>query len=198
MMKNTLATWDLEQEVALLRQHELESSPMKTRDTHRAVPQHDSMKSHHIEEHRHDPYKASQKIPEPYVRTQCMAVFLGGRWQWTTEPLERAQWGLCPACHRSNDKYPAGELILSGRFLKAHGQEIVRLARNTEALESREHPMQRIMAVENSDEKIVITTTDIHLARRIGNAIAGAYKGKFETHYDDGAYFLRVTWRRDD
>jgi hypothetical protein len=171
---------------------------MKTRDTHRTEPQRDSMKSHHIEEHRHDPYMARKKPTEPAVCKQCMAVFLVGRWQWTTEPLENAHWGLCPACHRINDKYPAGELTLSGGFLKAHGQEFVRLSRNIEALENREHPLQRIMAIDKSDEKIVITTTDIHLARRIGTAIANAYKGEFESHYDDAAYFLRMTWRRDD
>ena len=44
-------------------------------------------------------------------------------------------------------------------FTKRHGDEIVRLARNTEALERAEHPLQRIMAVERTDDRIVITTT---------------------------------------
>jgi hypothetical protein len=70
------------------------------------------------------------------------------------------------ASHRINDKYPAGELTLSGSFLKSHGQEIVRLARNTEALENREHPLQRIMGMEETPDGIVITTTDVHLPDR--------------------------------
>jgi NMD protein affecting ribosome stability and mRNA decay len=109
----------------------------------------------------------------------------------------KAHWGICPACHRINDNYPAGELTLSGSFLKSHAQEIVRLARNTEALESREHPLQRIMAIEENPEGIVITTTDVHLPRRIGHAIVDAYKGELDTHYDEGAYFVRMTWKRD-
>jgi hypothetical protein len=90
----------------------------------------------------------------------------------------KAHWGTCPACHRINDNYPAGELTLSGSFPKSHGQEIVRLARNTEALENRKHPLQRIMSVEENPEGIVITTTDVHLPRRIGHAIVDAYKGE--------------------
>ena len=74
---------------------------MKKRDIHRAEPRHDMMKSHHIEEHRHDPYKARRKLSEPCVCSKCMAVFLHGRWQWTKEPLEKAHWDLCPACSMS-------------------------------------------------------------------------------------------------
>src|SRR6516225_10549697 len=107
-----------------------EGRSMKKRDIHRAEPRHDLMKTHLIEEHRHDPYKARGKLSEPCVCSKCMAVFLRGRWQWTTKPLKRAHWGRCPACHRINDKYPAGELTMRGSFLKTHSREIVRLARN--------------------------------------------------------------------
>ena len=46
---------------------EVEGKPMKKRDIRRAEPRHDMMKSHHIEEHRHDPYKARGKLSEPCV-----------------------------------------------------------------------------------------------------------------------------------
>ena len=36
---------------------------MKTRDLHRAEPRHDEIKSHHIEEEVHDPYKSRKKAP---------------------------------------------------------------------------------------------------------------------------------------
>lgn len=170
---------------------------MKTRDVHRAQPRHDTIKSHLIDEERHDPYRASAKLAEPIVCRQCMAVRTEGRWQWTDKPLPGAHWDLCPACHRTNDRYPAGELTLTGDFLNTHGQEIIRLARNVEALERHEHPLQRIMEVADDGDRIVVTTTDIHLPRRIGHAIASAYKGDLETHYDEAGHFVRMTWRRD-
>jgi len=171
---------------------------MKTRDTQRKQPRRDMLKSHLIAEHRHDPYKPRKKLSEPAVCKQCMAVLKGGRWQWTTEPLEGAHWELCPACRRINDKYPAGEMTLSGGFLKAHKQEILRLVHNVEALERYEHPMGRVMGVTDEKGRVVITTTDIHLPRRIGHAISRAYKGELETHYDEAGHFVRVAWRRDD
>ena len=170
---------------------------MKQRDTHRADTRHDTIKSHHIEEHRHDPYKARGKLSEPTVCPQCAAVFAQGRWQRADAPPQDAHRELCPACHRINDKFPAGELRLGGAFLAVHAKEIIALARNTEAAESREHPLQRIMAIDETGEGVVITMTDIHLARRIGHAIVAAYKGDLDTHYDEAGYFVRMTWKRD-
>ena len=170
---------------------------MKRRDLHRTEERHDLTKSHLIEEHRHDPYKARGKLQDPTVCARCMAVFSHGRWRWTKEPLPGAHWDVCPACQRIADNYPAGELTLSGTFLKEHGQEITRLACNTEKLESHEHPLQRIIAIDSRDGTIVITTTDVHLPRRIGHAIVDAYKGELDTHYNEAEYFVRITWRRD-
>ena len=170
---------------------------MKQRDTHRPEQRRDTIKAHHIEEHRHDPYKAHGKLPEPSVCLQCTAVFANGRWQWMDETPKGALPSLCPACHRANDTYPAGELTLSGGFLAKHGKEIISLARNTEAAEKHEHPMQRIMAIEELSDRIVIATTDIHLPRRIGHAIVSAYKGDLDTHYDEAGHFVRMTWKRE-
>ena len=71
------------------------------------------------------------------------------------------------------------------------------LARNTESRERSEHPLQRIMDVEEAGDAEVIRTTGIHLLRRIGHALVDAYKGELETHYDEAGHFLRVTWRRE-
>lgn len=171
---------------------------MKANKSARVRRSADTIKSHLIAEHRHDPYKARGKLADGTVCRTCMAVYLKGRWQWSDKPLEKAGWGTCPACRRTADKYPAGELTLTGNFTKRHADEIVRLARNTEALERADHPMQRIMDVERSSGRIVITTTDIHLPRRIGRAISKAYRGTLDIHYDEAGHFVRMTWTRDD
>ena len=170
---------------------------MKQRDSHRPEQRHDTIKSHLIAEHRHDPYKASGKLAEPSMCTQCRAVFENGRWQWAKDAPKGARSHICPACHRINDKYPAGELTLSGAFVAKHAAEIIGLARNAEEAEKRDHPLQRIMGLEQTGERIVITTTDIHLPRRIGHALVDAYKGDLDTHYDEAGYFVRMTWKRD-
>ena len=170
---------------------------MKTRDLHHQEPRRGEIKSHHIEEEAHDPYKARKKPHAPLHCPKCGAVNVSGRWQWAEEKHEDLEEELCPACHRIHDNYPAGEVILSGSFLAKHKQEIIDLARNTETAEREEHPLQRIMGIKEDGDTVVITTTDIHLPRRISHAIVGAYKGDLDTHYDRDGYFLRIKWRRD-
>lgn len=150
-----------------------------------------------IREHVHDPYKTRLKLPDPTLCPQCGAVYSKGRWRWAERP-DQPHEELCQACHRINDKYPAGILTLSGGFFGKHKAEIVGLARNQEKLEKGEHPLNRIMGVEHDDGAVVITTTDIHLPRRIGEALHHAYAGELEFHYQEESYSIRVSWRRDD
>jgi hypothetical protein len=97
-----------------------------------------------IREHIHDRYKTRLKLPEPTVCPQCGAVFHEGRWRWGPRP-DGAHEELCQACHRINDRYPAGELTIKGEFAARHRDEIVHLARHHEEQEKAEHPLHRIM-----------------------------------------------------
>jgi hypothetical protein len=171
---------------------------MKERDVHRAEPRHDMLKSHLIAPHRHDPYKARQKLSEPAVCPQCGAVFSAGRWQWLENVPKDAEQETCPACHRSNDKYPAGEIVLSGGFVQTHRDEILALIRNVQTQQNAEHPLSRIIDISDSDGKLIVTATDIHLPRRVGHALEHAFKGKLDMHYKEEEYFIRVQWHRDD
>lgn len=170
---------------------------MKVRDVHHAKRRHDELKSHHIEPHRHDSYKARGKLADPTVCPQCGAIFSEGRWQWLDERPEGASEEVCPACHRGNDKYPAGEIILSGSFLSAHQKDILALISNIQAQQSAEHPMSRVMSISQSNGTVVVSTTDIHLPRRIGHALEHAFKGELDTHYNEAEYFVKVRWHRD-
>lgn len=149
-----------------------------------------------VQERIHDPYKADRKLQDPTRCPQCGAVFSNGRWRWTD--ASGAVEALCPACHRTNDRYPAGEIILSGSFVATHGDEVLGLIRNVEEAEKQEHALNRIMDIEQREQDVLVTTTDIHLPRRIGHALEDAWDGELSTHYDEEGYFARVTWRRDD
>ena len=43
----------------------------------------------------------------------------------------------------------------------------------------------------------MINTTDIHLPRRIGDAVKRAFHGDIEDHFEKDGYFVRVTWSRE-
>lgn len=105
---------------------------------------------------------------------------------------------LCQACQRTNDHYPAGIVTLTGTFVVAHKDEIVGLVRNQEEAEQPEHPLNRIMTVaEEAPDRLIISTTDIHLPRRIGEAMNRAYNGSLDEDFDEDGYFVRVNWHRD-
>ncbi|MBI3481124.1 MAG: ATPase [Nitrosomonadales bacterium] len=153
------------------------------------IQRHDGL----FQERVHDAYKLKGKLPEPTVCPQCGAVFHAGRWQWTNAPAG-AHRETCSACHRIHDRYPAGFLTIKGAFFKAHRDEIMRLVHNHEQRERTEHPLKRIMDVEDKDGSTLVTTTDIHLARSIGEALHHAYQGELEYHYNPEQNLLRVNW----
>lgn len=148
-----------------------------------------------IKEHEHDAYKQRLKLPEPTLCPQCGAVFHQGRWQWAPRPAA-ANEEICPACHRIRDELPAGFAHLTGEFFNQHKDELLHLVRNVAEREGAEHPLERIMGMHDEDIGILITTTSIHLARRIGEALHHAYHGEMEFHYNEEEKLLRVHWRR--
>ncbi len=149
-----------------------------------------------VQQKRHDAYREWGKMPEFTVCTVCKAVFLDGRWSWTEVPSE-ANFVTCPACQRIADNFPAGYVeIKKGSFLGEHRDEILNLVKNTEKQEKEARPMERIMNIDEHEDLIIITTTGIHVARRIGEALSRAYQGNLDFSYGDGEKTIRVYWER--
>lgn len=148
-----------------------------------------------IREMDHDPYHSKLKLSGPAACIQCGVIFRDGRWQWG-EPDPDAREVTCPACQRINDAVPAGFLSLRGAFWKDHRQEIENLIRNIEEREKAGHPMKRIMAMNEQDGELVITFTEPHLARGVGQAVHDAFEGDLEIQYSEDEYLLRVQWTR--
>jgi NMD protein affecting ribosome stability and mRNA decay len=148
-----------------------------------------------IQDARHDPYRLQRKLPDSTRCPRCGAIYREGRWQWVEDSLG-VPGSPCPACQRIEDGQPAGFLSLSGDFLETHRDEILALARNLGEREKASHPLNRIMGVEEGVEGVSITTTDMHLARAIGDAVRSAYAGELDYEYGKGEDTLRLTWRR--
>ena len=149
-----------------------------------------------IQQERHDTYRSKGKLREPTVCPGCGAIYRAGMWRWGKAP-DQAHQQSCPACLRIEDDYPAGFVTLGGEFLHDHRDDILNLARNEEARGNKEHALERIMKIDTQDAGLLITTTDIHLARRIGEAVHHAYAGELEYHYEEDENRLRVKWVRE-
>jgi hypothetical protein len=166
------------------------------------MPTDDRVRSHEhhrkdrqIEEVVHDPYRERHKPSGSGVCPTCGVVYENGRWLW--EPLPaNAKAHSCPACHRVKDRYPAGHVTLSGLFLAQHRDEILGLVRNEETHAKAEHPLERIMEIVEANGEVRITTMDVHLPRRIGEALKHAWKGELEIKFSSDEYLVRVQWKR--
>jgi NMD protein affecting ribosome stability and mRNA decay len=148
-----------------------------------------------LQEFKHDSYKSRHKLADMTRCPDCGAVYIDGRWTWNAAPAGSPE-ERCPACHRMHDKFPAGFVSITGAFFAAHRDEIMNRVATCERNAKQDHPLERIMAIEGAESGVVVTTTDPHLARRIGEALHDAYKGELEYHYNKEDNLLRVVWSR--
>jgi NMD protein affecting ribosome stability and mRNA decay len=148
-----------------------------------------------FDDKRHDPYQAPGKYKEPTRCPDCNAVFHNGRWGSASAP-QGAHKVLCPACLRMRDKLPAGSVTITGVFFDAHRDEVLALVNHVAARERKEHPLHRIMHVEETADGLVVTTTDIHSPQRIAEALKHAYQGDFKLRYGHDEYTVHASWRR--
>lgn len=156
-------------------------------------------KDRSVRPRKHDLYKTKGKLQEPSVCRECKAVYQKGRWTWAPVPA-KSQDLVCPACERIRDGAPSGMLLLTGEFVTSHRDEILGLARNEEARVKAEHPLARIIKIEDQTEApkgVAITTTDPHLARRIGEALHHAHHGTFTCRYEEHEDLLRANWQSE-
>ena len=116
-------------------------------------------KDRSVRRQRHDPYKATGKLREPSVCRQCKAVYHQGRWTWDPVPSDSHAL-VCPACERIRDGAPSGVLLLTGEYVAKHRDEILGIVRNEETRAKAEHPLARLIKIEDQAEGVVITTTD--------------------------------------
>lgn len=142
---------------------------------------------------RTDPYQARRKPPSPSVCPICRLVFAEGRWQRGDAPAG-ANEEICPACRRIKENFPAGWLTVEGPWAMEHREEVLRTARNFAERMEEEHPLQRMIGIDESPEKMTISTTDIHLAQGIGRALHRAYHGNLHFTFTENEYVVRVNW----
>jgi hypothetical protein len=115
------------------------------------------------------------------------------RWTLRAPPLAQTRSGRCPACQRIADHAPAGTLRIPATFL-AQRDEVLNLIRNVEEQERAEHPLERVMGVDEQGGRMTVTTTGIHIARQIANKLARRFHRKAHVRYADEESRIDVDW----
>ena len=142
-----------------------------------------------------DAYRPGAKPRGPVHCPDCGAMFRKGRWSWSAAP-EGAAKLRCPACRRVKEGSPAGYLSLSGGFFAAHRDEVLARVAHCEQQEAKDHPLERVIAIDAAKDGVLVTTTSVHLARRVAHALESSFKGTLNLSYNRQDNLLRVRWSR--
>ena len=135
-------------------------------------------------------YREEAKLVGGTHCPQCGLIVREGRWtrdRWPSDGPERT----CPACARIRDRYPAGVIELTGD-LGGLATELGNLIRNVEKAEGQEHPLERLIELEVSEERLYATTTGVHLARRVGSALKRQLKDRVVIRYGEEENLVRI------
>lgn len=149
--------------------------------------------------------KEKRKMTGLKLCTRCEAVWYDGHWhnapnlaaaikakRKASKPAKDLYCEECRyAVHGPADKKSAlfeGELTLDGLVDKKEKAEILATVRNAAKRAQRRDPEDRIVAIDDRGERVVVTTTENQLAVALGKAVDASHKGGK----------LRITWSSDD
>lgn len=149
--------------------------------------------------------KEKRKMTGLKLCSRCEAVWYDGHWHnapnlaaalKAKRKLSKPAKDLfCNECryvvHGPADAKTAlfeGELTLDGLIDKAEKAAIIGNVRNTAKRAQRRDPEDRIVAIDDRGERVVVTTTENQLAVTLGKSVDSAFKGGK----------LRITWSSDD
>ena len=151
-----------------------------------------------------DPYLPHLDPGETALCPGCHALFRHRRWFFDEdlylEVKDRPEVHslTCPACLKKEHGYFEGEVsVLHSPFLNNHREEIMNLIHNEEERAKGVNPLERIVAITEEKNRMIVTTTNERLAQRIGRELNKAYRGRTEYHWSEDTKLLRVTWERE-
>lgn len=132
----------------------------------------------------------------------CDAIEIDGHWTHDADALSVAKrkgtdTALCPGCDRVAKHRIDGVVTLTSGMLDEHREDALNLIRNVARRRQGSDVAARIASMEEHPGEIVVTTTDRHLAERIGKEFEKAFAGDLDIQWPKGEEFVRVFWRRD-
>lgn len=143
-----------------------------------------------------DPYRV--ELEDGSYCTECGIVYINKNWKLNALEKFKKKPIICPACKKIKEDYYLGILELKGNFLKEHKEEIRNILKNEEERQRAKNALPRIGKIEETeDERLIVYTTSVRLAYRLGKAVYNACKGDLTIKWSDGEHFTRVYWSRD-
>ena len=147
-------------------------------------------------EDEEDPYRV--ELEDGSYCKECGITYINKNWKLSAPDNYKKKQIICPACKKIKDNYYLGILELKGTFLKEHKEEIKNILKNEENRQRSKNALPRIGKIEEpADDIMIVYTTSVRLAYRLGKAVYSACKGDLTIKWSDGEHFTRVYWSRD-
>jgi len=122
------------------------------------------------------------------VCRKCHAVHDGKKWipntEFKKEIHDNVEYVLCEACKRKRDKIVHGIVYLEGQVLQDRKDEIQKMIKKEEEIESRHNHLSKILSIEQYKNKMTITTINQWMALQLGKQFKKMFKGKLEIFRD--------------
>lgn len=156
-----------------------------------------------------DPYLSMTNPADMSICFDCESVYHDKRWIMIEDFArvnpdvdahemvnEAKHFAVCPACHKIADGFVGGYVTMEGEFFMSHKEEVLNAIRNKEMRVMHSNPLSKVMAINEDDRKVVISTTTGKLARSIGSQLGKSFHG--DVTYKWGGYdgATRVYWSR--
>jgi hypothetical protein len=143
---------------------------------------------------RQDPYNDYSAVEGEAQCASCGAVYKDERWQWMEPSIDAASI-RCPACRRIAEQSPAAYLEIKAPVPAGRQGELIDSIREIERLEKSTDPMQRIMSIEKTGKQMLVTTTNVRLARAIAQLLQSSYQCELDFHFDRNKSLLWLRCR---
>lgn len=145
------------------------------------------------------PVAGEYAYPEPALCTGCGAVYLRKTWR-RSEPrglgafLQGAERVSCPACLQVGEGRAYGRVLLRGKWLEEHEEEVRRRIAAVEARARHTQPERRLVAIARRGDSLEVTTTSQKLAHRVARELEKAFGGETSFAWADRDGSLRAIW----
>lgn len=158
--------------------------------------------------------KESRKFSAMRLCGRCGAVWYDGHWhdaprlaatlkarRKAAKPVKEM---LCIECHYAvhgpaDPKHALfeGQLTLDGLVDPKEKSAILKTVRNMAKRAQKRDPEDRIIAIDDRGERVIVTTSENQLAVGLGKAVAAAFKGgKLRIAWSSDDLPARVFWKR--
>lgn len=152
-------------------------------------------------EHTESSTTRENKAPSGFmICTGCGAEYHDKRWHVIDTSLSRpagleVEKGLCPGCHRVDNKIVEGLVVLEVGSMKPERlRELLSLVKHVETECWQENPASRMVRCAEGEGRIEIDTTTTWLATRLGKSIDKAFKGRLDIKPSPAEETVYVHW----